>query len=81
MPRLGTILLSTILKKKGYNSKAFIEGISEPDWNMLKEADIIGISSITSTAPRHSRLQRDSIPWAFQLLWEVPTPHSCRKKA
>jgi len=52
MPRLGTILLSTILKKKGYNSKAFIEDISEPDWNMLKEADIIGISSITSTAPR-----------------------------
>ena len=45
-------MLSTILKKKGYNSKAFIEDISEPDWKMLKEADIIGISSITSTAPR-----------------------------
>jgi radical SAM superfamily enzyme YgiQ (UPF0313 family) len=45
-------LLATILKKKGYDSKAFIEDISEPDWKMLKEADIIGISSITSTAPR-----------------------------
>lgn len=45
-------MLATILKKKGYDSKAFIEDISEPDWKMLKEADIIGISSITSTAPR-----------------------------
>ncbi|OGW38272.1 MAG: hypothetical protein A2Y97_04620 [Nitrospirae bacterium RBG_13_39_12] len=55
---MGTILLSTILKEKGYNSKAFIEDISEPDWKMLKEADIIGISSITSTAQRAFQLAR-----------------------
>jgi radical SAM superfamily enzyme YgiQ (UPF0313 family) len=47
-----------VLKKKGYNSKAFIEDISEPDWNMLKEADIIGLSSITSTAPRAFQLAK-----------------------
>jgi radical SAM superfamily enzyme YgiQ (UPF0313 family) len=58
LPRLGTILLSTILKKKGYISKTFIEDVSEPDWNVLKEADIIGISSITSTAPRAFRLAK-----------------------
>jgi radical SAM superfamily enzyme YgiQ (UPF0313 family) len=52
IPRLGTILLATILKEKGYNSKAFIEDVSEPDWDMVKGADVIGISSITSTAPR-----------------------------
>ena len=51
MPRLGTIL-----SKKGYDSKTFIEDVSEPDWYALKEADIIGISSITSTAPRAFRL-------------------------
>lgn len=56
MPRLGTIILSTILKEKGYNSKAFIEDISDPDWKELENADLIGISSITSTAPRAFRL-------------------------
>jgi radical SAM superfamily enzyme YgiQ (UPF0313 family) len=53
---LGTILLSTILKNKGYNSKTFIEDISEPDWKELEKADVIGISSITSTAPRAFQL-------------------------
>lgn len=51
-------MLSTILKNKGYNSKAFIEDISEPDWKMLKEADMIGLSSITSTAPRAFQLAK-----------------------
>ena len=55
---MGTILLSTILRNKGYNSKTFIEDISEPDWKMLKKADLIGISSITSTAPRAFQLAK-----------------------
>lgn len=55
---MGTILLSTILKEKGYTSKVFIEDISEPDWEELKKADLIGISSITSTAPRAFQLAR-----------------------
>lgn len=58
LPRLGTILLATILQKKGYSSKAFIEDIAEPDWEELKTADIIGISSITSTAPRAFHLAK-----------------------
>lgn len=56
LPRLGSILLATILKNKGYESKAFIEDIAEPDWEELKKADLIGISSITSTAPRAFKL-------------------------
>ena len=56
LPRLGTILLSTILKGKGYNTKTYIEDISEPDWKELEKADLIGISSITSTAPRAFKL-------------------------
>ncbi|RJQ16407.1 MAG: radical SAM protein [Nitrospiraceae bacterium] len=52
MPRMGSILLATILKKKGYNARAFIEDISAPDWKLLEDADLICISSITSTAPR-----------------------------
>lgn len=58
LPRLGTILLATILSDKGYESRVFIEDISEPDWEALKGADIIGISSITSTAPRAFRLAK-----------------------
>jgi radical SAM superfamily enzyme YgiQ (UPF0313 family) len=56
LPRLGTILLSTLLRQKGYLTKVFIEDISEPDWDELKKADLIGISSITSTAPRAFQL-------------------------
>jgi radical SAM superfamily enzyme YgiQ (UPF0313 family) len=52
LPRLGTILLATILRDKGYNTKVFIEDVSKPDWKLLEEADMICISSITSTAPR-----------------------------
>ena len=52
LPRLGSILLATILKNKGYNTKVFIEDISKPDWKLLEDADMICISSITSTAPR-----------------------------
>jgi radical SAM superfamily enzyme YgiQ (UPF0313 family) len=52
MPRLGSILLATILKNKGYNTKVFIEDIAVIDWKQLEDADFIGVSSISSTAPR-----------------------------
>jgi radical SAM superfamily enzyme YgiQ (UPF0313 family) len=52
IPRLGTVLLATILKNRGYNTKVFIEDIASPDWSLLEDADIICISSITSTVPR-----------------------------
>lgn len=74
MPRLGTILLSTILKKKGYNSKAFIEDVSEPDWKKLREADIIGISSITSTAPRAFQIAKEFRSMGIPII--MGGPHS-----
>lgn len=52
MPRMGSILLATILKNKGYNAKVYIEDIAIPDWKLLEDADLICVSSITSTAPR-----------------------------
>jgi len=51
-PRLGTVLLATILKNRSYNTKVFIEDIAGINWKLLEDADIICISSITSTAPR-----------------------------
>jgi radical SAM superfamily enzyme YgiQ (UPF0313 family) len=52
LPRLGSILLATILKNKGFNTQVFIEDITAPDWKQLEDADLVCISSITSTAPR-----------------------------
>lgn len=52
IPRLGAVLLGTILKKKDYNVKVFIEDISEIDWSFVESSDIVCISTITSTAPR-----------------------------
>jgi radical SAM superfamily enzyme YgiQ (UPF0313 family) len=53
IPRLGTILLGTMLRAQGYEAKVIIEeisGVVTPD--DLKWADTVGISSITSTIPR-----------------------------
>lgn len=52
LPRLGSILLGTILKNRGYNVRVFIEDIAPPAWDLLEDADLVCISSITSTAIR-----------------------------
>jgi radical SAM superfamily enzyme YgiQ (UPF0313 family) len=56
LPRLGSILLGTILKGRGYNTKVFIEDIAPPAWNLFDDADMVCISSITSTANRAFQL-------------------------
>lgn len=52
MPRLGTIILGTILKKAGHEVKVFIEEIAKINWDEVYKADAVGISAITPTAPR-----------------------------
>jgi radical SAM superfamily enzyme YgiQ (UPF0313 family) len=52
LPRLGTILLGTILKNAGYEVQVFCEDLRGIDFDAVFEADIVGISTITSTAPR-----------------------------
>jgi len=52
LPRLGSILLATILKDRGYNTKVFIEDLVAPDWTQLEDADMICISAISATATR-----------------------------
>lgn len=74
IPRLGAILLATILRDKGYNTKVFIEDISEPDWEALKEADIIGISTITSTAPRAYQLAKKFNEMGIPVILGGPHP-------
>jgi radical SAM superfamily enzyme YgiQ (UPF0313 family) len=52
LPRLGTIILGTILKERGYDVKVFVEDIKGINFWDVFEADAVGISTITSTAPR-----------------------------
>ena len=69
LPRLGSILLATILKHRGYNTKVYIEDIAPPPWKALEDADMICISSISSTATRSfqlaERFSKQGIPVAL----------------
>lgn len=51
MPLLGPVYLGTILKNRGHEVEIYNEDIQPPDYVHL-EADIIGISILTSTATR-----------------------------
>ena len=51
-PRLGTILLGTIMKKRGWDVELFVEDFRALDFGVIGSADIVGVSTITSTAPR-----------------------------
>ncbi|MCL5024074.1 MAG: B12-binding domain-containing radical SAM protein [Nitrospirae bacterium] len=50
--RVGTVLLPTLLKERGYEVKAFIEDISPPDWSFIEDSDLVCISTLTATALR-----------------------------
>jgi radical SAM superfamily enzyme YgiQ (UPF0313 family) len=53
IPRLGPVLLGTILQRQGLEVKVIIEEISAPAYHSLDfHPDLVCISSITSTAPR-----------------------------
>src|SRR5574340_1615274 len=53
IPRLGPVLLGTILQRQGLEVKVIIEEIAAPDYHSLDfHPDLVCIASITSTAPR-----------------------------
>lgn len=52
LPRLGTVFLGTVLKNLGHDVKIYVEEIQKIDKAELYSADVVGISTITSTAPR-----------------------------
>ncbi len=51
MPLLGPVYLGTILKNRGHEVEIYNENILAPDYSNL-DADLIGISILTSTAER-----------------------------
>jgi radical SAM superfamily enzyme YgiQ (UPF0313 family) len=52
LPRLGGVLLATLLHQKGWDVQVFVEEVEEIDFDQVLKADLVGISTITSTAPR-----------------------------
>ncbi|HLC42933.1 MAG TPA: radical SAM protein [Methylomirabilota bacterium] len=56
IPRLGSVLLGTIMRNKGYDVRVYIEDIGAIDMSEVMSADFVGISAITSTAPQSYRL-------------------------
>jgi radical SAM superfamily enzyme YgiQ (UPF0313 family) len=52
LPRLGVVLLGTILRDLGYDVTVMVEEIKDFDFKRVLAADLVGISSITPTAGR-----------------------------
>lgn len=57
MPLLGPVYLGTILKNRGHEVEIYKEDIFAPDYAKL-EADVIGISILTSTSKRGYELAK-----------------------
>src|SRR5262245_19029994 len=56
IPRLGSVLLGTIMRAKGYDVRVYIEDIHDVDMGEVLSADLVAISAITSTEPQSYRL-------------------------
>ena len=52
LPRLGIFILGAIIKEKGWDAKIIIEQSEKIDFDKIRDFDMVGISTITSTAPR-----------------------------
>jgi radical SAM superfamily enzyme YgiQ (UPF0313 family) len=56
IPRLGSVLLGTIMRATGYDVRVYIEDIQAIDMSELHSADLVAVSAITSTAPQSYKL-------------------------
>jgi radical SAM superfamily enzyme YgiQ (UPF0313 family) len=52
LPRLGTLILGTMMGRRGWEVEVFVEDLRRVDYGVVATADLVGISTITSTAPR-----------------------------
>ena len=52
IPRLGSFILGALMKQRGWDVEIFVEETDAINYEQLATADIVSISTITSTAPR-----------------------------
>ena len=66
LPRLGLLILGALMRDRGWEVDWIFEEIQRIDFKSLHEADLVGISTITSTAPRAyliaDRIRTEGIP-------------------
>jgi radical SAM superfamily enzyme YgiQ (UPF0313 family) len=52
LPRLGIFILARLMSQRGWDTEVYIEDMEPFEWKQLETADIIALSTISSTAPR-----------------------------
>lgn len=52
LPRLGVLILGTMMKERGWEVEVYVEDLRRIDFAAIATSDLVGISTITSTAPR-----------------------------
>ncbi|MBN1426089.1 B12-binding domain-containing radical SAM protein, partial [Candidatus Fermentibacteria bacterium] len=52
LPRLGTVILATMLEREGFATEVLFEQIEPVGVERIAAADVVGITATTSTAPR-----------------------------
>jgi len=52
LPRLGSFILGTMMKARGWDVEIIVEALQDIRFDNIQTADLVGISTITSTAPR-----------------------------
>jgi len=52
LPRLGVLILGTMMKQRGWDVEVYVEDLRRIDFDVVAASDLVGISTITSTAPR-----------------------------
>lgn len=52
LPRLGLVMLGTILKEQGHEVKLYLEEVADININEVLDSELVGISTTSSTAPR-----------------------------
>ena len=51
IPRIGSLVLATIMRQLGYGVRVMLEEVEKIDTDEFSEADLICISSLTTTSP------------------------------
>ncbi len=52
LPRLGSLILGTMMKDRGWQVDIIVEEKRDIDFEVLRDSELVAISTITSTAPR-----------------------------
>ncbi|HEX7400681.1 MAG TPA: cobalamin-dependent protein, partial [candidate division Zixibacteria bacterium] len=58
LPRMGLPIMGTVLRDKGYQVKIFCSDIAPIDWSEVLSADMVMLSTITSTATETYQIAR-----------------------